>query len=134
MVSTRPTHDREGRGINHDNETKDAEENIAGFSETGFGDPFEMEHWLDYVSRRMTIMVQGTYWVNIDQRDTGKAAHQCDEFIKIIGSKPSDACAKHDDEEAENVLLPFNIWIVLPTSSKEFVLCDSDGWEDLERC
>ncbi len=59
LVSTRPTHDREGGGVDHDNETEDAEENIAGFSETSFGDAFEMEHWLDYVSRRMKIVVQG---------------------------------------------------------------------------
>jgi hypothetical protein len=47
-VATSPTYDRKGRGVDHDNETEDAQQNICRLAEAGLGYSFEVEHWLSF--------------------------------------------------------------------------------------
>ena len=81
--------------------------------------------------RREGKLGRDTYRIDIHQRHTSKAAYKRDEFIEVIGSKPGNSSAKHDDEEAKYVLLPFDVWVVFPAFGEELVFCDSDRREDL---
>lgn len=56
------------------------------------------------------------YRVNVDQRNAGKTSYQCDELVEIVCTDPSERRADADHEEAEKVLLPFDIRVVLAGS------------------
>ena len=71
------------------------------------------------------------YGVDIHERHAGEASDDWDELIEIVRSKPRDTGAEHHDEEAEDVLLPFDVGVVFAASREQFVLRDSDGWEEL---
>jgi len=105
-------------GINHNDKTKDTKQDITSLAETAFCNTLEVQHW----------------WVDVNQRDTGETTDQCNEFVQIICSEPSDGSTNYDNEEAEDVLLPFDVWIILATASEELVFRDSDGWEELQWC
>jgi hypothetical protein len=45
-TSTSPAYNRERSCVHHDDETEDAEEDVACFAEPGFGYCFKVEHWL----------------------------------------------------------------------------------------
>jgi hypothetical protein len=63
-----------------------------------------------------------SYRIDVYKRYTSKAAHYRDEFIQIIGSKPGNASAKHDNKEAKDVLLPLDVGIVFAALGEELIL------------
>lgn len=75
---------------------------------------------------------ENTYRVNEDERDTRKVANQSDKLVQMVRSTPGNARAHHDDEEAENVLLPLDVRVVLAAAGKQLRLDDTDGGEDLQ--
>lgn len=46
FLSAGPAGEGECRGVDHDDESEDAEHDVADFAEAGFGYPAVMEHWL----------------------------------------------------------------------------------------
>ena len=62
----------------------------------------------------------------------GETSHERDELIEILRASPAEYRAAYDNKEPEYVLLPLDIPVQFSTSSKEPILHDPHGGEELE--
>ena len=74
-----------------------------------------------------------TYRIDIHQRDASKVTNQRNELVQVIGASPRNQGAESHHKEAEHVLLPLDVRVVLAALGEERVLGDPDGGEDLQR-
>lgn len=78
-------------------------------------------------------MESRTYRVYVHQWDAGEAAHETNKLIQIICADPGQHSAYHDHEEAEEVLLPLDVRVVLAGPAEQLLARDLDGRVDLQR-
>ena len=71
------------------------------------------------------------YRIDIDKWYAGKTAHERNKFVQISCSTPSYQRTGDDEEESEEILVPFDCLVGFPTSGEEEVLQDTNGREQL---
>jgi len=118
LATAHPVLEGQRGRIDTANDTEGGEGNVGDYLAPGSGTSTEMK--------------KGR--VHVDQRNTSKTSDQRNELVQIIGAAPSDKCADNHQEEAESVLLPFDIRVVFATASEKLVLHDTNGGEELQGC
>lgn len=58
------------------------------------------------------------YRIDVHQRNAGKASDKCNELVQIVRADPREQGTDANHKEAEEILLPLDVGIVLasPTS------------------
>ena len=127
--------DRLRRRINSSNTAKDHQSDVSYFCFPCSCTSPVMQHRGINVTQRYTdfvnnILSDTNFGKKAETPDEPcKTSDECNKFIQVFSPCPTDASAEHDDQESEEVLLPFDLRIFFAAPRENPILHNTNSGE-----